>query len=214
VGSLLQTLRENGLARNTIMVFTADHGDLLGSHAAFNKQQPFDESIRVPLLLYWPNGFGTSGRSLDALINSEDILPTLLGLCGVRIPKTVEGLDYSRYLRGGKNPSDGAALISCPAPFGQWDRLQGGREYRGVRTQRHTYVRDLKGPWLLFDNQTDPYQTNNLVNQPGSAKLQAKLEATLRRKLKQQGDEFLPASDYLNKWGYQVDTNGTVPYTD
>jgi len=214
MGGLMQTLRDNGLASNTIVIFTADHGDLLGSHEAFNKQQPYDESIRVPLLLHWPGGFGHNGRSLDALINSEDIMPTLLGLCLVPIPKTVEGLDYSGYLHGGKNPSDDATVISSPAPFGQWTRDRGGREYRGVRAQRYTYVRDLKGPWLLFDDQSDPYQTNNLVNQPGSAKLQAELEGTLTRKLKEQGDEFLPAADYIKKWGYQVDANGTAPYTN
>ena len=212
VGNLLQTLRENGLASNTIVVFTADHGDLLGSHEAFNKQQPFDESIRVPLLLHWPKGFGTSGGLPDALINSEDIMPTLLGLCGVPIPKTVEGLDYSDYLHGGKNLSDGATVISSVAPFGQWERRIGGREYRGVRTLRYSYVRDLDGPWYFFDNQADPYQTNNLVNKPEFAKLQAELDSTLKRKLKEQGDEFLPAADYIKKWGYKVNANGTMPY--
>lgn len=214
MGELMQTLRDNGLASNTIVIFTADHGDLLGSHGAFNKQQPYDESIRVPLLLHWPKGFGANGRLLDALINSEDIMPTLLGLGAVPVPKTVEGLDYSGYLRGGKNPSDDATVISCPAPFGQWARTRGGREYRGVRTQRYTYVRDLAGPWLLFDDQADPYQTNNLVNEPASASIQAKLEATLTRKLKEQGDEFLPGADYIKKWGYQVDASGTAPYTN
>jgi arylsulfatase A-like enzyme len=214
MGNLLQTLRENGLASNTIVVFTADHGDLLGSHEAFEKQQPFDESIRVPLLLHWPKGLGTGGGSPDALINSEDIMPTLLGLCGVPIPKTVEGLDYSGYLHGGKNPSDGAAVISSVAPFGTWERRVGGQEYRGVRTQRYTYVRNLNGPWYFFDNQTDPYQTNNLVNKLEFAKLQAELDATLKRKLKEQGDDFLPASDYIKKWGYKVNANGTADYKD
>ena len=214
VGGLLETLRTTGLASNTIVVFTADHGDLLGSHGGYDKQQPYDESVRVPLLLRWPRGFGTQGRSLEAPFNTEDFMPTLLGLCGVPIPKTVEGLDYSAYLHGGKNPSDNVGLISCPAPFGQWSRQKGGEEYRGIRTLRHTYVRNLKGPWLLFDDQTDPCQTNNLVNQPASAKLQAELDATLARKLKAAGDEFLPAAAYIKKWGYTIDETGTVPFTD
>lgn len=213
VGELLKTLRETGLASNTIVVFTADHGDLLGSHAGFNKQQPYDESIRVPLLLHWPKGFGTSGRSLDALINSEDMMPTLLGLCDVPVPKTVEGINFSDYLQGGKNPADNATVIASPTPFGQWERRFGGREFRGVRTPRYTYVRDLNGPWLLFDNQTDPYQQTNLANQPEQAALQAKLEAMLNRKLKENGNEFLPATDYIQQYGYQVNINGTVRYT-
>ena len=213
VGDLLQTLRETGLAANTLVVFTSDHGDLLGSQGGFNKQQPYDESIRVPLLFRWPKEWGVHGRQLEAPISLEDIMPTLLGLCRVPIPKTVEGLDYSGYLRGGQDPSNGAALIACFAPFGQWERRHGGREYRGLRTHRYTYVRDLTGPWLLFDNRSDPFQKHNLVNQPDHARRQAELEATLTRKLKANGDEFLPAEAYIKKWGYNVDDNGTVPYT-
>lgn len=214
MGELMETLRSTGLDRNTIVVFTSDHGDLLGSHSAFDKQQPYDESIRVPLLLRWPAGFGLQARSLDAIISSEDYMPTLLGLCGVPIPKTVEGVDFSDYLRGGKDPSDGAALISCPTPFGQWTQGKGGKEYRGIRTARYTYVRDLQGPWLLFDNQSDPYQMSNLVNQKESSSLQTELDATLMRKLKAAGDDFFPGADYIKKWGYQVGADGTMPYTE
>jgi arylsulfatase A-like enzyme len=146
------------------------------------------------------------------MIALEDLMPTILGLCGVASPESVEGLDYSRSLRGSTNPSDDAALIACIAPFGQWERRHGGREYRGVRTRRYTYVRDLAGPWLLFDNQTDPLQMRNLVNDPAHARLQADLEGTLARKLKESRDEFLPGGAYIAKWGWTVDANGTVPY--
>ncbi|MEI6390454.1 MAG: sulfatase [Verrucomicrobiota bacterium] len=212
LGELRRTLEETGLAENTLLVFTSDHGDMLGSRGAYKKQRPFDEAIRVPLLVHWPKDLGTKKRQLDAPINSEDIMPTMLGLCGVPIPKTVEGLDYSRYVRGGKNPGDGATVILCASPFGEWTRRMGGREYRGVRTTRYTYVRDLNGPWLLYDNQIDPCQTNNLANQPKYSKLQSKLEAALARKLKERHDEFLPGDAYIKKWGYEVDANGTVPY--
>jgi arylsulfatase A-like enzyme len=184
----------------------------LGSHGSRNKQQPYEESIRVPLLFHWPGGLGREPRELDAPINSEDIMPTVLGLCGVSVPKTVEGLDYSGYLRGGPNPSDGATLLGCVAPFGQWTRKQGGREYRGIRTARYTYVRDLKGPWLLFDNAEDRFQMKNLADLPAYAPLQQELDAWLNRKLRAAGDEFLTAEEYIRKWGYQVDKDGTVPY--
>ncbi len=213
VGDLRRVLQELGLAENTLVVFNSDHGDMLGSQGSAKKQQPYDESNHIPLLFHWPQGFGKRARSLDAPINSEDLMPTLLGLCGVPIPKTVEGLDFSGYMRGGKSPSDGATLIGCPAPFGQWSRRIGGREYRGVRTVRHTYARDLNGPWLLFDNQKDPYQLNNLIGQPKHAKLQAEMDVTLTRKLREAGDPFQPATYYIQKWGYTVDTTGTVPYT-
>ena len=207
-GELRRTLQDAGLAENTLLVFSADHGDMLGSRGAYKKQQPYDESIRVPLLLHWPKGLGVKARQLDAPINSEDLMPTLLGLCGVPIPKSVEGLDYSGYIRGKKNPGDGATVILYPVVFGEWVRRVGGKEFRGMRTTRYTYVRDLAGPWLLYDNQTDPYQTNNLANQPKYSKLQVKLEATLARKLKERRDDFLPGAAYTEKWGYQVDANG------
>jgi arylsulfatase A-like enzyme len=147
------------------------------------------------------------------VINTEDLMPTLLGLSGLSIPSSVEGLDFSGYIRGGRRPGDGAALLACIAPFGQWTRRVGGREYRGLRTERHTYVRDLNGPWLLFDNVSDPFQERNLVGSPKHTKLQARLEPWLQRKLAAAGDQFLPARDYLQRWTYEVDATGTVPYT-
>jgi arylsulfatase A-like enzyme len=99
------------------------------------------------------------------------------------------------------------------APFGQWIRAIGGREYRGIRTTRYTYVRDLNGPWLLFDNEADPYQMESLAGRPEHAPLQARLDALLLRKLREAGDEFRPAGDYITKWGYRVDATGTVRYT-
>lgn len=209
---LLAALRSSGADENTIILFTSDHGDMLGSQGMYKKQKPFDESIRVPMLIRWPKGLGVNPRSLDAPINSEDIMPTLLGLCGLPIPKSVDGLDYSQYARGGPNPGDGATLIQCVTPFGEWERRTGGREYRGIRTIRYTYVRDPKGPWLLFDDTSDPYQQHNLVNLSGSAALQIELEALLTKKLRDRGDEFLPGDAYLAKWGYKVDVNGTISY--
>ncbi len=210
---LIKTLKECGIEENTVFVFTADHGDMLHSQGAVKKQQPYDESISVPFLLRYPAKLGPAGRRLDTLLNSPDIMPTLLGLCGVEIPKPVEGTDFSAALIRGEAPSVDAALIMCPAPFGQWTRRRGGREYRGVRTTRYTYVRDLDGPWLLYDNQADPHQLENLCNKPKWAGLQARLNATLDRKLKETGDEFLPAGEYVKRWNYVVDKNGTVPYT-
>jgi len=213
MGELRATLKETGLDKNTIVIFTADHGDLQASHNFYHKQQPYDESVRVPFLVSLPERYGAKPRKFDAPICSEDLMPTILGLCGVAIPASVEGKDYSKHLLGGESPSDGAALITCVAPFGQWTRQMGGKEYRGVRTTRYTYVRDLNGPWLLYDNQNDPFQLDNLVGKPELSAKQAELETILQRKLKEQKDEFLPARTYIEKWGYKVDASGTVPYT-
>jgi arylsulfatase A-like enzyme len=187
VGDLLKTIDEAGIADNTIFVFTSDHGDLLGSHAQQKKQQPYDESCLVPFLVRY-----------------------LLGLCGLEIPESVEGTDYSRVLAGEAKPENEAALIECITPHGNWSRRQGGREYRGIRTRRYTYVRDLDGPWLLFDNENDPYQMKNLVNSPEHKSLQKRLDKVLADKLRDRKDEFLHGDEYIKRWGYKLDSKGRI----
>ncbi len=215
MGDIVGTLKELGIEEDTILVFTSDHGDMLQSHGQMKKQRPWDESIRVPFLVRWPAGLGSKGRRIKMPINAPDIMPTLLGHSGIAIPETVEGDDFSEMLKGGKpEQAERAALICCPSPFGQWKRTDGGREYRGIRTSRYTYVRDLKGPWLLYDNEEDPYQLDNLCDKPAYAGLRRKLDAALSRKLKDINDEFLPGPEYIKRWGYVVDKSGTVRYTN
>lgn len=212
IGQIWQTLRDCGLESNTILVFTADHGDMLGSHGMERKQKPWDEALRVPMIWHFPGKLGAAGKRIDGLISSEDLMPTLLGLCDVKIPESVEGLNYAPYLVGGQNPNpDNAALITCVAPFGEWSRKAGGREFRGLRTAHFTYVRDLHGPWLLYDDEKDPYQQQNLVGNKSASAEQSQLDALLNARLKQAKDAFLPADRYVAQWGYHVDKSGTLP---
>lgn len=212
IGLLRTTLNETRLNDNTILLFTSDHGDLLGSHGYYKKQQPYEESVRIPMLYFIPEKFGGKASKPDALINSEDIMPTLLGLCGVKIPDTVEGKDFSAYLKGGKNPGDTVTWLSCIQPFGQWSRKMGGKEFRGLRSEHYTYTRDLNGPWQLFDNMKDPYQIHNLVGEENYKSIVKSFDDLLQRKLVATGDHFLPGPEYAKKWGYVLNKNGTVDY--
>ena len=212
IGDILKTLNECGIEKNTIFVFTSDHGDMLRSHGQTKKQKPWEESVRIPFLLRYPALHGKAGRTIDMPINSPDIMPTLLGLSGVDIPKTVEGRDFSGVITGAQAPDNDAVLIMCPVPFHQWGYRRGGREYRGVRTRRYTYVRDLNGPWLLYDNRMDPHQLRNLCDHPEYAKIQKELEKKLSEKLKETNDKFLPGPEYMALWNYQWDGNdGPAP---
>ncbi|MGH8019912.1 MAG: sulfatase family protein [Opitutaceae bacterium] len=211
-GDLMRTLAETGLAENTIVVFTSDHGDMLGSHAQQKKQRPWEESVRVPMLWRLPRALDIAPRRVTGTINTEDVMPALLSLCGLQRPKSVEGLDFSGYLRGGPDPSGGATVIRCVAPFGEYSNERaGGREFRQLRTAHYSYVRDLDGPWLLYDHERDPFELDNLVNQPGHAKLQARLDAALDRRLSEHRDAFRPGAEYIAERGYKVDATGTVP---
>ena len=177
------------------------------------REQPYDESILAPFLLRWPQRFGRHQSLIDTPLNAPDIMPTLLGLCGLPKPSTVEGFDFSGHLSGESvREEDAAAVIACYAPFAGWDRKRGGLEYRGIRTARFTYVRSLAGPWLLFDNDADPFQLKNLVGDREGRDLTSELDALLTQRLQDTGDEFLPTGKYLEKWGYRVDDRGCVPY--
>ena len=211
VGDIMRTLDERGLTEDTVLVFASDHGDMLGSQGMERKQKPYEESIRVPFLLRFPAKYGRDARTVEPFLNAHDIMPTLLGLCGLPIPETVEGRDFSPALRGKRVDSDGA-LLACFHPFGEWSRPKGGVEYRGIRTARYTYCRTLDGPWLLFDNDVDPFQQNNLVDKAEMVELQAALDALLQRELDAIGDEFLDGMTYIKKWGYPLDNSGTVPF--
>ena len=126
VGDLMATLEETGLRDNTILVFTSDHGDMLHSHDHIRKQKPYDESVRVPFLVRYPDR--CAGREIDMPIGTPDIMPTLLGLSGIQVPGSVEGRDYSQMLTEEAEPVNGAELIECITPFGEWHRGRGGRE--------------------------------------------------------------------------------------
>ena len=82
-------------------------------------------------------------------------------------------------------------IITCAQPFGEWNKpKRHGKEYRGLVTQKYIYVKDLNGPWLLFDNDEDPYQMNNLVNQAEFATLQLDLDSRLLKRLKANAINF------------------------
>ncbi len=212
VGDLQKTLKETGATEDTIFVFTSDHGEMLGSQGQppCEKQRPWDESIRIPFLISYPTVTGYQGRTVKTPINTPDILPTLLSMSHINIPYSIEGEDLSGIITGSTPDEDRAALIMSVHPFAGY---HSGKEFRGIRTARYTYVRSTDGPWLLYDNESDPYQMKNLAGVAAHADLQKELESKLQAKLTGTGDQFLPKEQYLKAWGYTVNANGNIPYS-
>jgi len=221
-GRLMTALGRAGLSENTLVLFASDHGDFVGAHGLHDKQGPWDEAIRVPFLLRAP-GRLNPGVS-DILIDHPDILPTLCALAGLEAPAGIQGRDLSPHLRAGTTPPDDCALLAAYHTFGNWPNqprchpeipaLFHAREYRGLRTRQYTYLEDLRGPWLLYDNQADPHQLRNRIDDPGHRAQREALAAQLRRRREALGDEFLPGAEYVRRWNYQVDASGTIPITD
>ena len=210
--ALLEALDNAGMREDTIVVFTSDHGDMLGSHGATKKQRPWDESILVPMLVRYPGLFGCEGRTVDNPINATDLMPTLLGLAGLNVPDTVEGHDFTAYLSGRGPAPETAALIELPVCFHQYAYHNGGRDWRGLRTARYTYVIDRDGPWMLYDNERDPYQLENLVEADAYAGVRDELDLALRSRMQERADEFRPGQEYLAEAGYPVNERGDPRY--
>ncbi|MCD6332665.1 MAG: sulfatase [Bacteroidales bacterium] len=175
-GRILSALEEIGLEKNTIVVFTSDHGDCLGKHGMISKSNPYEESMRIPLIIRWPDKIkpGTN----DLLISVPDYYPTLLDLMGFRnqIPPQVEGVSYANICRGRKMPPHQQrptsqlyfmlkGQISGKLPGDYFDHQNYGE--RGVRTNRYTMdvikIFPDSSVTYLWDRQNDPMELHNIA---------------------------------------------------
>ena len=160
-GRILDCLKEEGLEEDTIVVFTSDHGEMMGSHGQIGKTVHYEESFAVPFIIRWPGKI--SAGTDDLLIGTPDLMPTLLNLMGVgNVPESVQGADYSSILLGedGTRPTSALYLnVNASDPAGGM---------RGVRTHRNTFVVKRKSEGeevVLHDNIADPYQLENVAEQ-------------------------------------------------
>jgi len=190
MGRIMKALDEAGIADDTILVFTSDHGDMLGSHRMSHKQEPFEESICIPFILRYPR-LVPRGKTTDALFSPMDVMPTILSLAGLPIPNGVQGVSCAEAALGRRHDQHEALLIMKMLPGGNPWIINAATEWRGVRTKTHTYARLADGgPWILYNNVDDPYQMRNLVNDPAYKALRDELEETMQTLLKEAGDPF------------------------
>jgi arylsulfatase A-like enzyme len=161
-------------------------------------------------LIRYPSIGENQGKEIVTPINTPDILPTLLSLSNIEIPKTIEGEDLSDIVKNPENQQDRAVLFMNVCPI--TEVMLEEQEYRGIRTSQYTYVKSPDEAIMLFDNIADPYQENNLIGKEEG--LQQELDKKLVEKLKAIGDEnFKPRQFYLDKWGYTLGENNAIPYT-
>jgi len=175
VGRMLGALDAAGLAENTVVIFTADHGDNLGSLGLVQKSSPNEESIRVPLVARGP-GLGPGARVVaDRVVSLVDVMPTVLSLTGIDTPDHVQGRDLLPAVNGTPpGPGEAHAFIESNGC--------------GVRTPTHLYFvpheadrRTLAAaPSHFFDLTADPYEQNNLAGSDRQADTAATLDALLR----------------------------------
>lgn len=152
IGRVLEALEASGQADNTIVIFTSDHGEMMGSQDKFGKLVIYEEAFCVPYLIRFPGHI--RHRLEDLMFATVDIMPTVLGLMGLgdRIPSTVAGRDFSRELLSGDWDNEAKPRSALFLGY--------GNRFKGVRTDRYSFQIDEAGEQLLWDNVRDPYQMN------------------------------------------------------
>ncbi|MDW7656521.1 MAG: sulfatase [Bacillota bacterium] len=205
-GRIIASLKQSGQLDKTIIVYTSDHGDMLGSQGYLNKQLPFDEAIRVPLMIRYGNK--TFCGVQNGLISLMDLPVSLLGLAGCAFDRPVDGHDLHNLFIDPLADGLKQAYILDSVPCHQ-SYQRGGTEWRGLRTERYTYARSADGAvcWL-YNNIDDPLQQNDLSYR---ADLRTPLEESLQ-KLVAQHDEFLPWDSYIRKYGFRDEWNRSQTY--
>lgn len=197
LGRLLRALNETGAADNTIVVFTSDHGEMMGAQGRRAKNIFYEEACRVPLLLRWP-GRIPAGHVSDACLGTVDILPTLCGLMGLPCPAGAEGMDLSHCVLGQPGPEPAAALMQGTGACAVWED---GHEWRALRDTRFTYaIFRVDGREVLFDHVFDPYQLLNLAEDPAHCATTERFRVLLRDRMAALNDSFPASSWYRDNW--------------
>ena len=196
VGRIVEALKATGQFENTIILITSDHGDMLGSQGTVLKRKPWAESLQVPGIVHHPAAV-PGGQSLSLPVSHADMVPTLLGLARMASPEGVSGLDLSAHLlapgHGGDPGAEAPASVYAQS-YTPTERSE-FPPWRGVRTERYTFARRESGPWLLYDNDEDPFQMDNLAGKPEHAELQARLDALTMEWFERTGDSWTERSD-------------------
>jgi N-acetylglucosamine-6-sulfatase len=160
VGAVFDALRRRGTLDNTLFVYMGDNGFLLGEHGLVDKRVMYEPSIRVPLLVHWPDA-AAGGRTADGMALNIDIAPTFLDAAGVAIPPGVHGRSLVPMLEG---EAAGWRTEFLYEYFWDYEALH-TPGVMGLRTDRHVLM-EYQGIWdvnELYDLREDPEQRNNLL---------------------------------------------------
>ena len=198
LGALLHYLERMGKADNTLVIFTSDHGTQVGAHGIdpWSKKMPYEESIRVPWVMRYPDVFD-GGTARDTLTAPVDILPSLCGLCGIPVPRTVEGHDLSPAWRGIPEALEQNALLTMNFCF-RYNHPEDGEEWRGVRAKKYAYHKWLNGEIELFDLEADPLEVRNRAGQQEMKSVEMGLDRTLGQLMSTRSDQLVSGSTYEN----------------
>ncbi|MCP4257929.1 MAG: sulfatase-like hydrolase/transferase [Planctomycetes bacterium] len=194
IGKVMSTLRKEGLERNTVIIFTSDHGDGIGSHRWAQKNMFYDECSRIPFIISQP-GTTKIGASNFLVNNGLDIMPTICDYAGARVPAKCKGTSL-RGIAEGNRRQKRREYVACSTRFVQDLREDGGPinlEGRMIRTKDFKYYIFDQGkqPEMLIDMKNDPGEMENLVGNSDYKKVLIQHRRIFAKYKKESGDGFL-----------------------
>ena len=201
VGRLSEYMKENGLEDNTIVIYCGDQGFYLGEHGWFDKRFMYEESMRMPFIVRWPEKI-KGGTVIDGLISNVDFAPTILGMCGIPADSGMQGESYADLFSGTPGKHKGSIYYHYyEYPF--WHHVQ---PHYGIRTDKYKLMHfyyDID-VWEMYDLENDPDELHNLYYDEDFAGLRDSLSRELvlqQQKYKDTGsiEDFRKITDYRYK---------------
>jgi N-acetylglucosamine-6-sulfatase len=198
VGEILGYLEHNGLAENTIVIYSSDQGFYIGEHGWFDKRWIYEESLRMPLIVRWP-GVTRAGARIDAMVQNIDHAPTLMEMAGLGAPEGLHGRSLAALLRG-QSPAGWRQAIY----YRYNDPGHGVSPHCGIRTARHTLAFFPKQTtWELYDLEQDPHQLRNIHSEASPELIQA-----LHRQMESLREQYGVPENDLETGGHRAGKPG------
>lgn len=174
VGRLMNYLKRENLYKNTVVIYAGDQGFFLGENGWFDKRWIYEESMRMPLIVHWPEGIQPKSVN-DQLVQNLDLAPTILDLADLQIPEKMQGKSLVPLLKG-DNPPEWRDAVYYHYYEGP-PRVHNVAKHYGVRTDRYTLTHYYEqDEWELFDLQEDPEQLQSVYDDPGYSDVRERLK--------------------------------------
>ncbi len=189
ISRILDALAARGLSENTVVIYTSDHGLGVGQHGLMGKQNLYDHSMRIPLIMRGPGV--PAGLQCGALLYLLDLYPTLLELAAVPLPASSESRSLSALLNEATQLHRKQIFSAYQSRFGQ---PAGAPYQRSIKDERHKLIQTVVGgleTWQLFDLDADPYETEDLIEDPAYASQVEALKVALRESQARAADPVL-----------------------
>lgn len=215
LGRLFRQLEETGELDNTLIIYTADQGFMLGEHDYQDKRWMYEESQRMPLLIRYPQSI-KAGQRFDTIVENVDLGPTMLDFAGADVPSDSQGRSFLSLLESGKEPND----WKQEAYYRYWMHMahHDNPAHVGIRTKAHkliyyygcNYEGGYQTPpaWELYDLENDPAETVNLYDDPSQQAVVSELKTRLAQLRKRVGDDgtHFPACERVLQefWDYDA----------